>query len=179
MVNTLYNKKTWLSYSRSALVLFSLIMFVSVNVLYLILLLINLDPNWTVSYAFQWCVGEALVLVLVVKCLVFLLRSVMDHHYQQQLHRPDDDFWVRPRSVCRSDQSSPPPLSISLSILARHHCRSPGVGLSGDLSSGDPEQPLYWLQARSPPGTAPSDQQLGLHDPDPDTQDTGPSGLHS
>ena len=64
MVNTLYNKKTWLSYSRSALVLFSLILFVSVNVLYLTLLLINLDPNWTVSYAFQWCVGEALVLVV-------------------------------------------------------------------------------------------------------------------
>ena len=62
MVHSVYNKKSWQSYSRFALVLLTMMMFVSVNVLYLTLLLINLDPNWTVSYALQWCVGEALAL---------------------------------------------------------------------------------------------------------------------
>ena len=65
MVHSVYNKKAWQSYSRSALVLITLMMFVSVNVLYLTLLLFNLDPNWTVSYALQWCVGEVLELLLV------------------------------------------------------------------------------------------------------------------
>ena len=64
VVHSVYNHKTWQSYSRTALILITFMMFVSVNVLYLTLLLINLDPNWTVSYAFQWCVGEALVLVV-------------------------------------------------------------------------------------------------------------------
>ena len=62
MVHSVYNKKTWLSFSRSALVVITLMMFVSVNVLYLTLVLINLDPNWSLSCALQWCVGEGLVL---------------------------------------------------------------------------------------------------------------------
>ena len=62
VVHSIYNKKTWQSYSRSAMVLVTLMMFVSVNVLYLTLLLINLDPNWSLSCALQWCVGERLAL---------------------------------------------------------------------------------------------------------------------
>ena len=61
----------------------------------------------------------------------------MDHHDQQQLHRPDVDIWVRPWSVCRSDQPSLTPLSSS-PLLARPHCWHPHLGLSWELSSGDP-----------------------------------------
>ena len=103
----------------------------------------------------------------------------MDHLYQQQLHRPDDDIWVRPGTGPRSDQPPLTPLSSSLTILARPYCWPGGLGLSWDLSSCDPEEPLYLLQARSLPGTAPSHQQHGLHNPHPDTQDPVSSALDS
>ena len=60
MVHYVYNQNTWQTYSRSGLVLITLMLFLSVNLLYLILLLSNLDPNWSLSYALQWCVGERL-----------------------------------------------------------------------------------------------------------------------
>ena len=60
MVHYVYNEKIWQTYSRFGLVLITWMLFLSVNLLYLILLLTNLDPNWSLSYALQWCVGERL-----------------------------------------------------------------------------------------------------------------------
>ena len=82
-------------------------------------------------------------------------------------------------ACCRSDQPPDTPLSPLLPLLARPHCRAPGLGLSGSLSSGDPQQPGHFLEAGPPPGTAPSHQQLGLRGPHPDCQDTGSGPLYS
>ena len=179
VVHSVYNHKTWQSYSRTALILITFMMFVSVNVLYLTLLLINLDPNWSLSFALQWCVGEGLTHTYFYMAITVMFRSVLDHHNHQRLHRPDDDLWVRPGPGPGSDQPSLTPLSSSLALLARPHCWPGGLGLSWDLGSCDPEEPRYLLPARSPPGAAPSHQQLGLHDPQPDTQDTVSSAVHS
>lgn len=58
MVHFVYHNKAWLTYSRVSLILISFIIFLSVNLLYLTMLLLNIDPNWTLSRALQSCAGN-------------------------------------------------------------------------------------------------------------------------
>ena len=58
VAHSVSHNKTWLTYSRPALILLTFSLFLSVNILYLTLLSINMDPNWTLTYALQWCAGQ-------------------------------------------------------------------------------------------------------------------------
>ena len=84
MVHSVYHTKAWLTFSRLGLLLLTFMMFLSVNLLYLTLLLTNLDPNWTLSRALQSCAGQDL-------CLLFIF--LMDCNYIS------DPAWLDPRST--------------------------------------------------------------------------------
>ena len=58
IVQFVYKTKFWLSYSRLIFILILMCMFSSITAIYIIMVLINFDPNWTMTYALQWCYGE-------------------------------------------------------------------------------------------------------------------------
>ena len=51
VVRSVYHNKAWLCHSRSSLLSLTFFMFLSVNLLYLAMLLLNMDPNWSLSLA--------------------------------------------------------------------------------------------------------------------------------
>lgn len=61
VVRSVYHNKAWLCHSRSSLLSLTFVMFLSVNLLYLAMLLLNMDPNWSLSLALQWCEDPAWV----------------------------------------------------------------------------------------------------------------------
>ena len=58
IVRFVYKTKFWLSFSRLIFILILMCMFSSITAIYIIMVLINFDPNWTMTYALQWCYGE-------------------------------------------------------------------------------------------------------------------------
>ena len=86
----MYKRQFWMRMSRLGLLLILTVMFFSITAIHFISLALEVDPNWSITSAIQWCYGDY-ALHRLKDYSMFVPRSVLDLHHQQLLD-PDDDL---------------------------------------------------------------------------------------
>ena len=95
IVRFVYKTKFWLIFSHLIFILILMCMFSSITAIYIIMVLINFDPNWTMTYALQWCYGELDKTYPLSKGFIgFYCRPWPDQHSEQCIQFVDDVYWM-------------------------------------------------------------------------------------
>ena len=58
VIETVYKRKFWMRMSRLRLLLILIAMFLSITAIHFISLALEVDPNWSITSAIQWCYGD-------------------------------------------------------------------------------------------------------------------------
>ena len=58
VIKIVYKRNFWMRMSRLGLLFILIFMFISITTIHFVLLILEVDPNWTTTCAIQWCYGE-------------------------------------------------------------------------------------------------------------------------
>ena len=62
---TVYKKQFWMKLSRPRLLFIVIFMFFSITTIHFISLVLEVDTNWAITCAIQWCYGTVLKIFMV------------------------------------------------------------------------------------------------------------------